>query len=130
MQKPDSWYAYFHIRGSFDLDDITRRTSVAPTKTARQGDAIGDGSKERPCSLWALYSRLEPSASLENHVTDVLQQLDANHEAFEKLGREFDCTLQLVGSFRNVNPGVHFDSETLQKAATYGVAIDCDFYNC
>ena len=130
MQNPDTWYAYFHVRGPFDPDDITRRLGVTPTKTAREGDAIGDTSKKRQCSLWALHSRLGPSASLEEHVKDVLDQLDANREAFEQLSRDFDGTMQLVGYFQDVNPGVHFDAEIVRRNADYGLCIDCDFYNC
>jgi hypothetical protein len=129
MQKPDTWYAYFHVRGSFDPEDITRRLGVIPTKTAREGDAIADTSKNRPCSLWALHSRLGPSASLEEHVKDVLGQLDVNKDAFRQLSRDFGGTMQLVGYFRDVNPGVHFDTEIVQRSAAYGLHIDCDFYN-
>jgi len=103
---------------------------VTPTKTAREGDAIGDISKNRPCSLWALHSRLGPSASLEGHVKDVLDQLDANKDAFRQVSRDFGGTMQLVGYFRDVNPGVHFDTEVVQRIADYGLRIHCDFYNC
>src|SRR5438270_11172957 len=64
MQNADTWYAYFHVRGSFAPDDVTRRVGVTPTKTAMEGDAIGTTSKSRPCSLWALHSRLGGSAPL------------------------------------------------------------------
>ncbi len=130
MQKPDTWYAYFHVRGSFEPDDITRRVGVAPTKMAREGDPIGDTSKKRPCSLWALHSRLGSTASLEEHVKDVLDRLDANRAAFGELSRDLDGTMQLVGYFREVNPGVHFDPEIVRRTADYGLSIDCDFYNC
>jgi len=130
MQTPDTWYAYFHVRGSFDPDEITRRLGATPTKTAREGDAIGDTTKKRPCSLWALHSRLGPSASLEEHVKDVLDQLDANKAAFGLVSRDFGGTMQLVGYFRDVNPGVHFDSDVVRRTADYGLCIDCDFYNC
>jgi hypothetical protein len=130
MQKPDTWYAYFHVRGSFDPDDITHRVGVSPTEIKREGDAIGTTSKKRPCSLWALHSRLNPSAPLDEHVRDVLDQLDSNKVAFEKLSRELGGTMQLVGYFRDVNPGVHFDLETVRRSADYGLCIDCDFYNC
>ena len=129
MQKPDTWYAYFHVRGSFDPDDITRSIGVSPTETKREGDAIGAASNKRPCSLWALHSRVNPSAPLDEHVRDVLDQLDSNKAAFEKLSRELGGTMQLVGYFREVNPGVHFDVETVRRAAAYGLCIDCDFYN-
>jgi len=86
--------------------------------------------KSRPYSLWALHSRLEASARLEEHVKDVLDQLDANKAAFGELSRELGATMQLVGYFRDVNPGVHFDLETVGRIAEYGLCIDCDFYNC
>jgi hypothetical protein len=130
MQRPDTWYAYFHLRGSFDPDDITLRVGVTPTKTAKEGDAIGNTPKNRPCSLWALHSRFGSSASLEEHVKDVLEQLDANKAVFQELSRDLDGTMQLVGYFHDVNPGVHFDQEVVRRIADYGLCIDCDFYNC
>ena len=112
MQKPDTWYAYFHVRGSFDPDDVTRSVGVTPTETKREGDTIGTTSKKRPCSLWALHSRVDPSAALDEHVRDVVDQLNPNKSGIEKLSRELGGTMQLVGYFRDVNPGVHFDLET------------------
>ena len=129
MQKPDTWHAYFHVRGSFEPDDITRRVGVKPTEIAREGDPVGKSSKGRPCSLWALHSRLGPPASLEEHIRDVLDQLNTNKPEFEALSRDFGGTMQLVGYFRDVNPGVHFDSEIVRRSADYGLCIDCDFYN-
>jgi hypothetical protein len=66
---------------------------VSPTETKREGDAIGTTSKKRPCSLWALRSRANPSAPLDEHVRDVLDQLDSNKAVFEKLSREFGGTM-------------------------------------
>jgi hypothetical protein len=103
---------------------------VTPSKTAREGDAIGTTTKNRPGSHWALHSRLGASASLEEHVKDVLDQLDANKTAFEELSRKLGGTMQLVGYFRDVNPGVHFDLEIIRRIVEYGLCIDCDFYNC
>jgi hypothetical protein len=130
MQNPDTWYAYFHVRGSFDPDDITRRLGVKGTKVAREGDAVPKTSKKRPCSWWELRSRLGTFASLDEHVKDVLDQLDSNKAAFEEVSRGFGGTMQLVGYFREVNPGVHFESEIVRRIAQYGLQIDCDFYNC
>ena len=130
MQKPDTWYAYFHVRGSFDPDDVTRRVGVTPTETKREGDAIGTTPMKRPCSLWALHSRVNASAPIHEHVRNVLDHLDSNKAAFEKLSRELGGTMQLVGYFHDVNPGVHFDVETVRRSANYGLCIDCDFYNC
>jgi hypothetical protein len=130
MQRPDTQYAYFHVRGSFDPEDVTRRVGVTPTETKREGDVIAATSKKRPCSLWALHSRVNPSAPFDEHVRDVLDQLNSSKAAFEKLSHQLGGTMQLVGYFRDVNPGVHFDLETVRRSADYGLCIDCDFYNC
>ncbi len=79
--------------------------------------------------MWELHSRLGTSAPLEEHVKDVLDQLDMNKPAFEEISKTFGGTMQLVGYFRDVNPGVHFDSEIVKRIAHYGFDIDCDFYN-
>jgi hypothetical protein len=73
---------------------------------------------------------VNPSAPLDEHVRDVLDQLDSNKAAFERLSLELGGTMQLVGYFRNVNPSVHFDLEAVRRIADYGLCIDCDFYNC
>ena len=85
---------------------------------------------KRPCSLWALHSRVNASAPIHEHVRNVLDHLDSNKAAFEKLSRELGGTMQLVGYFHDVNPGVHFDVETVRRSANYGLCIHCDFYNC
>ena len=77
-----------------------------------------------------MKQRLGASAPLDEHVKDVLEQLDANKTVFGKLSRELGGTMQLVGYFRDVNPGVHFDLEIVRRIAEYGLCIDCDFYKC
>ena len=128
MEIPDTGYAYFHVRGSFDPDEITRRVGVTPTKIAREGDSIGTTSEKRPCSLWALNSRLLPSAPLERHVEDVLEQLDRNKSAFEELSRELGGTMELVGYFREGEPGFGLEREIIERMAKYALTLDCDLY--
>ena len=127
MGTPDTWYAYFHVSGSFDPDEITQDLGVTPTETAREG-GVGRYSKKRPCSLWALHSRLERNAPLEDQVKDVLDQLDANKPAFEKLSRDLGGTMQLVGYFQECSPGLGLDVEIVRRMASYELTLDCDFY--
>jgi Domain of unknown function (DUF4279) len=128
MGQPDTWYAYFHLRGSFDPDEVTRTIGVTPTETAREGDPIGGGTKRRPCSLWALHAR-DKSAELELQVKDVLDQLDSNRAAFQRLSREHDGSMELVGYFRDREPGVALDRTLIERIAGYALTLDCDFYN-
>lgn len=127
--SPDSWYAYFHVRGSFDPDEITRSLRITPSETGREGDPLPNTSVTRKTSIWGLRSRVEPTDPLDAHVKDVLDQLDANKDAFTKLSHDFGGTMQLVGYFREIEPGVHFDAEIVERIAAYSLAIDCDFYN-
>ena len=128
MSTPDTWYAYFSVRGSFDPDEITRRLGIAPTEIGKEGES-GHYVAERKCSIWGLRSRLEQTAPLELHVKDVLDQLDANKSGFVRISRELGGTMQLVGYFREVSPGIHFEQEIVQRIAEYSLCIDCDFYN-
>jgi hypothetical protein len=128
MGTPDTWYAYFALRGSFDPADITRRVGVSPTDTVKEGEP-GRYAKALKCSHWELRSRLDMQASLESHVKDVLDQLDTNKTGFEQLSRELGGTMQLVGYFSEREPGVHFEREIVERIAQYALSIDCDFYN-
>lgn len=124
----NTWYAYFHLRGSFNPAEISERVGLTPTKAVIEGEP-GHSGRPAPCSRWELRSRLSDTADLEAHVADVLDQLDANRDGFIELSREFGGTMQLVGYFKEREPGVHFDRQVVLRIAEYGLCIDCDFYN-
>jgi len=128
MTRPDTWYAYFHLRGSFNPAEITERVGIAPTSAVTEGDP-GLSGQPVQCSRRELRSRLNDTADLESHLADVLEQLDANRAVFIGLSREFGGTMELVGYFKEREPGVHFEREIVQRIAEYGLCIDCDFYN-
>ena len=128
MSHPDTWYAYFHLRGSFNPAEITERVGITPTKSVTAGE-LGHSGRPVPCSRWELRSRLGDTEDLEAQVVDVLDQLDANRNGFIELSREFGGTMQLVGYFKEREPGVHFEREVILRIAEYGLCIDCDFYN-
>jgi len=82
----------------------------------------------RKASLGALRSRAAETEPIHLHVEDVLDQMDTNRSAFMQVSRNFGGTMQLVGYFREVEPGVHFDKKTVERIAAYSLSIDCDFY--
>src|ERR1700738_164164 len=128
MAETNECYAYFHIAGSFAPADITERVGIVPTEASAQGEPIPRTQMPRECSRWALQSRLQRSAALELHVADVLDQLDSNRAAFQKLSAEFGGVMELVGYFRAYYPGLCFENSIVQRLAEYQLAIDCDFY--
>jgi hypothetical protein len=128
MNEQNECYAYFCVRGSFDPKQITDRLGVEPTKTFMEGELISKSSMTHKTSLWALYSRLERTSSLEQHINDVLDQLDLNGSRFEALSNELDGVLELVGYFNAYYPGLVFERGLVQRLARYSLSVDFDFY--
>ena len=95
MTKANKCYAYFHVAGSFDPSRITERVGINPTKSSLEGSAIERTQMVRKCSRWELHSRLETTATLEEHVVDVLTQLDENRNAFKRLSAELGGVMEL-----------------------------------
>ncbi|MBX9622502.1 MAG: DUF4279 domain-containing protein [Gemmataceae bacterium] len=127
MVRANEQYAYFALWGEFEPADVTARVGVPPTECWRNGD-VCPRQMERKFSRWALYSRLDHGRALEDHIRDVLAQLDANSEAFRSASAEFGGVMQLVGYFFRDYPGIHFDRDATEGLARYGLEVDFDFY--
>ena len=128
MTKENECYAYFYVAGSFRPAQITERVGVTPTKSCLEGDAIAGTQMVLKCSRWQLHSRLEKTATLEQHVSDVLAQLDTNREAFKLLSDELGGVMELVGYFNAYYPGLTFERDVVARLAQYSLSLDCDFY--
>src|SRR5262249_52054371 len=122
-------YAYFSVVGSFDPTEITQRLGTKPTESWQKGELNPRNGLERKFSRWSLYSRLERALDdLEQHVVDVLNQLDSNSAAFRQLSVEFGGTMELVGYFHSRYPGLAFEPDVVSRLAQYSLSIDFDFY--
>src|SRR5437870_1063267 len=119
-------YSYFCLAGVFDPDEITRRVGVKPTEIARAGDSIGSTQIKRKNSLWALHSRLQPSGDVDQHVRDVLDQLDTNRLAFEELSRELGGIIVIVGFSRDYAPAVSLEQDVVGRLAQYALRVDME----
>jgi hypothetical protein len=128
MTKANECYAYFYVAGSFDPAHITERMGVTPTKSCLEGDLIERTKMARKCSRWQLYSRLERTATLEQHVLDVLAQFDAKNSAFKQLSGELGGVMELVGYSYADYPGLTFERDVIGRLAEYSLSVDCDFY--
>jgi uncharacterized protein DUF4279 len=80
-------------------------------------------------NLWKLRSRLDLEAPLESHAKDILDQLDANKNEFVELSRELGGTMQLIEYFREHDPRLYFDPQTVSRIAEYFLRLNCNFYN-
>ena len=128
MTKANKCYAYFHVAGSFDPAQITERVGINPTESSLEGSVIERTKMVRKCSRWGLRSRLETTATLEEHVVDVLTQLDKNKDGFKALSAELGGVMELVGYFHAYYPGLTFESDVIARLAEYSLSMDCDLY--
>jgi len=126
--KENEQYAYFTVTDSFDPDDITKRVGVKPTDSWRKGDLNPKNRMERKFSRWNLASRLDKTADLEDHIRDVLAQLDENAGAFQEVSLSFGGCMQLVGYFAVQYPGLSFDRAIVEGLSKYSLSVDFDFY--
>jgi hypothetical protein len=128
MSEDNEQYAYFTVTDSFDPAEITRRIGVEPTKSWRKGDLHPKNQMEQKFSRWSLASRLDRTADLEDHIRDVLAQMDQKPAEFQSVSREFGGCMQLVGYWNTQYPGLHFDRSMTEGLARYGLSVDFDFY--
>lgn len=120
-------YAYFGIAGAFEPEEITRRVGVPPSSTARIGEAVGRSAHiKRRSSLWTLRSRLQGSGDVNEHVRDVLDQLDANRGVFEQLSCEFGGVIEIVGFSRDYAPPIGLEPDIIGRLAQYMVRLNVD----
>lgn len=123
--KPDP-YAYFCLAGVFDPDEISRRLGMLPSEISRAGDAIGKSNLKRRNSVWILRSRLQCSADLNQHVKDLLDQLDSNRSAFLELSREHGGIIVIVGFSPDCAPAISLEQETVGRLAQYTLRLDVE----
>ncbi len=128
VKKTNKCYAYFMVSGSFDPAQITERMGINPTESSLEGDLIRGSKMVRKCSRWILRSRLDTTVALEEHVSDVLAQLDAKKEEFRQLSAELGGVMELVGYFHAYYPGLTFESDVVARLSEYSLSMDCDFY--
>jgi hypothetical protein len=127
-KKTNKCYAYFMVSGSFDPAQITERMGVNPTESSLEGELIKGSKMVRKCSRWILRSHLDTTATLEQHVSDVLAQLDAKKREFRQLSAELGGVMELVGYFHADYPGLTFERDVVARLSEYSLSVDCDFY--
>ena len=116
------------VSGAFHPAQITERMGINPTESSLEGDLVKGTQMVRKCSRWMLRSRLDTTGTPEQHVSDVLAQLDAKKEEFRQLSAELGGVMELVGYFHADYPGLTFEREVVARLSEYSLSVDCDFY--
>lgn len=112
-----------------DPEQVTALTGIEPSETWRVGDLIDKHATVRhKQNGWSVESALPPTAELEDHVKDVLDQLQAGWASLKGVSARFDSEISCVLYIKSVNPPVHFDKDTVARIAELGAEIDIDIY--
>jgi len=130
-QKESEIYAYFQLVGmEFDPDDITAKVGIKPTEIWRIGDLISSrGTRQHKQNGWSLYSKVEKSADLEDHIKSVLEQLQPGWQSLVELCKRYDAEISCVIYYRSGSvPAIHFDKYLVEMAHQLNAEIDVDFY--
>jgi len=100
MTEPNEQCAYFTIVGDFDPAEISSSVGVTPTEAWVKGSINPRTHLARKFSRWSLYSRLERSLELQDHIADVIGQLEAQKNDFVALSARHGGCMQLVHTSR------------------------------
>ena len=128
MSESNTYRAYFTLVGEFDPGEITAHLKLQPTRSWKKGDINPTTQRERNHSRWCLDSRIDEAVALEEHVSDVLDQLRPHISAISELRATVDGGMQLVAYFHTDYPGFSLDDSAIFELAQLRLGIDCDFY--
>jgi len=127
--RDNEYQAYFTVSGDFDPASITAEIGIEPTRSWKKGDRNEKTHLERKFSRWSLDSRLDKSASLEEQIADVLEQLKPKVEEVRRVSKAHgNGCMQLVGWFYQSYPGIHFEKDLIAKLSNFELSVDFDFY--
>ncbi|MCU0544308.1 MAG: DUF4279 domain-containing protein [Oscillatoriaceae cyanobacterium Prado104] len=124
-------YAYFMLTGmEFDPDEVTAKVSIKPTEIWRKGDPINSrGTMRHQENGWTVYSQIEKSADLEEHINSVFEQLQAGWVPLVELCKCYAAEIACVIYYRSGSvPAIHFDRDIVDRAAKLNAEIDVDLY--
>lgn len=111
-----------------DPDEITAITGITPSRIRRIGDRTGITGRRRNTNEWILSSRLDTSARVQQHLDDVLGQLEVQWKEVAALCQRFsgliDCYVRVYDDL----PGIYFDTKAMAHICDLGAAISIDQY--
>jgi hypothetical protein len=121
-------YAYFKVFGEGSCEPVTSMLNIKPSQCWSEGDLDSRRNKPRRSMFWALESGLDDREPIENHISKLLDVLEAKSNELVKLKDKYEILIQCVGYFPTSEHGFHLPASTLSILANLKLAIDYDFY--
>lgn len=124
-------YASLIIRDDFmDPDTITEATGVEPSHIWRKDQLLPRSTVARSkTNGWRLISRLERDRELDDHIADVLAQIQPAWIVFVGFGQRYSLSMICdVRSYDREHPPISFSRETVRRCAALNADLDVDLY--
>jgi hypothetical protein len=129
FDRENECYAYFGLRNLLiDPEEITNQIGLQPTDSWREGEIHPKTRRAKTSNGWTLHSRLPKNFDLEEHVKDVLDQLDTKKKIVLPISQKYSGHLQLVGYFYQIYPGFSLERNETTRIGEYELSLDFDFY--
>ena len=118
------------VDATLDPDRVTSLLGIQPTEIWRAGELRGKSPLLRHVNNgWVLSSGLPVTSGLEEHTKALLDQIEPAWDAAVALGDQFYAEFAYaVYSYGGDRPAIHFDSETVRRAAELHAAFDVDLF--
>lgn len=118
---------------NLDPDDVSRRLALVPGDSHRSGDPhLGKAGRRYADfseGLWALSSSLVETASLEEHLGDIISRVGPKSDVLRELRLLGFRTDVFVGVFgQGGNSGFSISSATLAALGELGLTLEVDIY--
>ena len=126
-------YAYFAIVGSGDHKRISETIGIQPTSAFTEGSPIPGRPVKYSATKWRIDSTIERNYPLhdclEDHVENVVSQVEKIKNKLDLLGPEYEKYIQCVAYYEGSNLGFWLSSKILQRIAALNIGIEFDLYS-
>ncbi|MBD2307081.1 DUF4279 domain-containing protein [Chroococcidiopsis sp. FACHB-1243] len=114
-----------------DPDKITAIVGIQPTKMWKVGDLVSKRSTLRhKQNGWSFKSKLEESATLEDHISYIFEQLKPNWQNLVEICTHYYTEIECAIYFYEDDiPAIHFERQSLKLISELNAEIDIDIYD-
>lgn len=134
-EGPATTVASLEIRGfEGSPDAITEILGLLPTRTGRADDAYRNSAgrvtnRIIELSYWSLRSRADLRGSINEHVTDLLDQVRESFAAFSRLPAGMSICVRCTIIPNGYLPLFELDASTLRSLGEIGAAFELDIFS-
>jgi len=108
-------------------EEIAARIGIQPDKAWRIGDPVERTTMRRKDHVWMRHSRLPESASIEEHIDELLDCISPFAAQIKQISEEEDVQLSCVMYCAEI-PALNFSKSVLAKLGNLGASLDIDLY--